>query len=58
MDRGVLESSQLEDTFQELENTGPVITLDDILKCSVINSAVKEGVVSQCGGVRLSLIHI
>lgn len=47
MDRGVLEASQLKNTFQDLVKEGPVKTVDDILlRWPLVANAAKEGVVS------------
>ncbi|CAN0239211.1 unnamed protein product, partial [Pylaiella littoralis] len=47
MDRGVLESSGLHAAFEglETEKGGSVKTVQDVLGCSVVAAAVKEGVV-------------
>lgn len=46
MARGLLEISQLKEIFKELEKKGPVKTCDDVMKWSILASAVKEGAVS------------
>lgn len=48
MDRGVLEASQLKTVFARLEEEkgDSITTVQDLLKWTVIDSAVKEGVVS------------
>lgn len=48
MDRGVLEASELKIAFLGLEEEqgGSITTVQDLLKWTVIASAVKEGVVS------------
>lgn len=45
MNRGVLEATRLQKTFQKLREKGPVETLDDVMKWPIISAAVKEGVV-------------
>lgn len=47
MGRGVVEASALRDAFQQLENNGPVETVEQVLQWPVLASAVKEGVVSR-----------
>lgn len=47
MGRGVVEASALRDAFQQLENNGPVETVEHVLQWPVVASAVKEGVVSR-----------
>lgn len=48
MDRGVLEASQLKTAFARLEEEqgGSITAVQDLLKWTLIDSAIKEGVVS------------
>lgn len=50
MDRGVLETSELESAFRRLEQEkgGPITKVQDLLEWTIIASAIKEGVVSYC----------
>lgn len=48
IDRGVLEASELKMAFLHLdeEKGGSITTVQDLLKWNIIDSAIKEGVVS------------
>lgn len=57
MDRGVLEAAELKMAFVRLEDKkgGSITTVQDLLKWNIIDSAIKEGVVSLTSQFRFPL---